>query len=403
MNEADPKSNSKTELHLSKRASSLIGIGAIPATIVSFCGDLLTPMGGWIVVGLIGIVSILISVYLIASLGLISKGGRMPWWYRITSGDEELSWVWQSKSPLGAHGVHVVAFFGFGCLFFSQQSFAARDSGGLLAENISAISVAQKQLGISGQILEQQVKTTAAVESIDKKADNFKKEISDNPRIQLANQGVLWESSRLNAAIKVGDTSTVRLFLDGGMLISVADSEDAFKSNNHLIKELLSGWRQSFAENNCPRLFARLIYDEVAAADPASIKMVKSLCTNQIAKESVRKKINEESVYFQEAMRNYKTEAAAVRSPEDCMRHELRNGERALLTEASKFSLIGQGSLDLRKQMISKIYVDVSTFMESDVRKHVRDYCQRQAAARPSPPDGLLLEKWKILDGWING
>lgn len=404
MNQENPNSNSnpKTGLNLSKRASGLIGISALPATIVSFCGDLFTPMGGWIIVGLIGIISIIVSCYLVASLSLINKGARLPWWYRLTSNDEELGWVWQSSNPFGAHGVHVTAFFGLVCLFFSQQSFAARDSGGLLAENVSAIAVAQKQLGISERILEQQIKTTIAVESLDKKADNFKKEISENPRIQLADKGVLWESARLTAAIQSGDATTVALFLEGGMPISIKDSEEAFRSSSGDVKKLLSNWPQSFVEKNCPRLFARLNYGEIKDADSVSIELVKSLCTNRIARESIQSELDKENAQAQEAMRRYKAESAALKSPEECMRHELRNGERALLTEASRFSLTGQGTLDLRKQMLSQIYIDISTFMESDVRNHVRKYCERQAAEKPTPPDISSVEKWKILDGWIN-
>ncbi|KQV79382.1 hypothetical protein ASD15_18805 [Massilia sp. Root351] len=56
-----------------------------------------------------------------------------------------------------------------------------------------------------------------SVSSIDKKMDTVKKEVSADPRKELANNGVAWKESEFIGAISRGDTRNVALFLDGGM------------------------------------------------------------------------------------------------------------------------------------------------------------------------------------------
>lgn len=75
--------------------------------------------------------------------------------------------------------------------------------------------------------------------SIDHNLQNVKKETSDDPRKELANQGILWERNALGSAISRGDLKVVQLFLDGGMKLSYMDVGNALRLNNQEMLNLL--------------------------------------------------------------------------------------------------------------------------------------------------------------------
>ena len=76
-------------------------------------------------------------------------------------------------------------------------------------------------------------------DSIDHTLQNVKKETSDDPRKELANQGILWDRNALGRAISQGDLKVVQLFLDGGMKLSYIDVGRALDLNNESMLNLL--------------------------------------------------------------------------------------------------------------------------------------------------------------------
>lgn len=82
-------------------------------------------------------------------------------------------------------------------------------------------------------------------DSIDHTLQNVKKETSDDPRKELANQGILWDRNALKSAIKQGDLKVVQLFLDGGMKLSYVDVGLALDLNN---ESMLNLFLQRLAE-----------------------------------------------------------------------------------------------------------------------------------------------------------
>lgn len=401
MTSSDPSPATPKAPGLSKRLGGLVTTGGIPATIVSFTGDLFTPKGGWILVGVLGVLALVIGGYLLLSLQHREEN-EMPWWYRMISSDSELGWAWKAETPIFAHGIHVIFLFGVVCLFSAQKSFAAAAEGGVLAGKVDAVAVAQRQLGISEQILAEQKKTNAALESLNKAAEGSKREISANPRIQLADKGVMWEAFRLTEAIKTQDKSTVALFLEGEMPIAVGDAWAGFKSPNGEIKKLLLSHSRLFNPADCKSFVGGLDASAVNQADELSAELVRTFCRNDVARSYVAQELEKQQKFMDRQMAAYNEALARQQTPEACMQHELRDGGRPLMQEASLFNPMAYTTMGPRQQMLAALNAKLITGRVGDVRPEVRKYCDRQANATPNiSTDDTHLQKWKRLQRWV--
>lgn len=151
-------------------------------------------------------------------------------------------------------------------------------------------------------------------DSIDHNLQNVKKETSDDPRKELANQGILWDRGALHSAIVNGDVKVVQLFLDGGMKLSYLNVDVALGRNNQTMLNLLL---QRVAEvdkeldqmpsyrNDC-RSFAYAIYgleNKGINPSPAAAPLINSLCEKR-----------EVIQYINEQVETYRIHAGMVKS-----------------------------------------------------------------------------------------
>lgn len=386
---------------LSKRITHLASTGGFPAMIVAFAGDVLGPKGGWIAVGLIGVVAIVIAVYLLFSLSNPSATSHTPWWYKLTNGDKELNWIWSSQPAFFTHGVHVVALFGILCLFSAGKTYAALGSGGYIGKNIDAVAAAQKQLGISQAILIEQKKTNEQLSSINTKADNFKKESSDDPRKELSNRGVAWENFRLTRAIASADLPTMELFLKGGMPISTADAVAAFVGSNNAVRVLVVSYKDLFNSQDCPNFVGRLDIKAVLAADQAAGAMVSKLCSNPATRAYLEKTLGQATEQHTRQLAAYNAEVAKVRNPQQCLQDETRDGGKRLMEEASRFNPTSVTTYSLRQSMLANINVKLMTG-KTNVLDEVKNYCSAQAAEKPNISiDDSYVKRTKTLLDWV--
>lgn len=104
-----------------------------------------------------------------------------------------------------------------GSHYLTQQS---TNSGGVLASVFPTIKEWQDSISaIEKPIIkiEQNTNRSAtAVESIDKKADNFKREVSEDPQKELMNRGVAWTNNSFGEALLRSDIAIIDLFIRGG-------------------------------------------------------------------------------------------------------------------------------------------------------------------------------------------
>lgn len=101
--------------------------------------------------------------------------------------------------------------------FFTQRN---SDNNGLLAATFPSLAVFQEELGIVNvklsEISQNTNRAATGIESIDKKADNFKREVSEDPQKELSNMGVPWTNDGFGQALLRNDTRVVSLFLAAG-------------------------------------------------------------------------------------------------------------------------------------------------------------------------------------------
>jgi hypothetical protein len=235
---------SEIDNKLSKRISSLFAVGAIPSGFIALIGDFFTPKGGAIAVGMLGFIALMFLIYLITYLSANDGTGKKPWWFKLTTNDKDINWIWMPKSPFSSHGVHVLIIVVIVCFFSANKSLASANKSGYLAKNIDSITIAQQQLGISEKMLKEVEKTATQVTELNKKADNFKKETSDNAAKELANRGIEWKEDNLWHAVVREDVEVVDLFMKGGFVpTSYTGSivQRAIMSNNQELITSLAG------------------------------------------------------------------------------------------------------------------------------------------------------------------
>ena len=139
-------------------------------------------------------------------------------------------------------------------------------------------------------------------DSIDHNLQNVKKETSEDPRKELANQGISWDRSALRSAIRQGDLKVVQLFLDGGMKLSYPDVGAALDLNNqsmlNLLLQRVAVVDKKLEQGIPPHIYdcTSLVFEIYALEDedinpsPAAAPLINSLCE----KKEVIQYINEQ-------------------------------------------------------------------------------------------------------------
>lgn len=108
-----------------------------------------------------------------------------------------------------------------GTLLFLKDGIPDAKEKGLIASKVEVIESLQRSLGI---VSRQLTEVNANLKTISTKMDNSKKEISQNPRKELANLGVIWSGESFYEAIKSNDKLLMNLFFKGGMQIDIIGS-----------------------------------------------------------------------------------------------------------------------------------------------------------------------------------
>jgi hypothetical protein len=389
-------------MKLKERAQGMAAVAAAPSITLGLAGDLFTPVGGWIAVGIVGVLALVLAVYLLVNLTLKRDLFFNTFIGRITTDSDDWRWIWNPYRPLSSHGLHMTIVFGVICLFIAGKSFAARTEGGLVAAKVPAVSVAQQQLGLTAKLVEEARKTNRTLDSIDFKADNFKRENSDDPRKELVNSGVLWESIRLERAISEGDTRTVQLFLLGGMPVSGTAAAAAFEQSAP-IANLLSEHAALFDEKKCDDFFQKINMKAVLTAGAHNAKLVTVLCGNDFGRRYASKELAATQAALAKRLDYRRKEKAARKPVAQCIRDNQNDGNltsRAMEVNAGRAIF---GTLSDYEYMLIKIQNALITG-RSDFQKEIQEYCQKQAKENESNDDyyekNMLM--WEKISDWVN-
>lgn len=212
------------------RIRMVVAAGALPGTVLAGLGDFFSPIGGWLVPLLAGLFAALLLVFLIV------RGGAPERLRTVVNDSIETSGTFEG--PLHRQpGVWALAVFAFIGIFVGVWSRADSGSGGLLASKLAIVSDMQQITGLMQRGLEEQQRARVAVEGIER---TVKRETSDDPRKELANQGIAWNSNGIEDAIRNGDARTLQLFIEGGMKVPPAFFKLALKEFDADVISVLS-------------------------------------------------------------------------------------------------------------------------------------------------------------------
>lgn len=200
----------KKSIPLLTKLRLTVAAGAIPGTTIAAIGDFFSPIGGWLLPLLVGVIAT-ITVAILLVVG--TRGVKAA-----SDADESLRGWWDGP-PHKQVGVWILSAIAISGLVFGSLSQARAGKGGLLAQKISAVSEAQQLAGFMRESLETQARTAAATEAI---RDTVKKETSADPRKELANLGQPWSEQGAYAAIRRQDPESLQLYLDGGMKLQAS-------------------------------------------------------------------------------------------------------------------------------------------------------------------------------------
>lgn len=390
-------------MKLADRIKSFVAVGALPGALIGFAGDLFTPRGGWLIALICGVLSIIISIVLfllIYSKKEKFKNGKI---YALTTFDGENDSIWNCIHPLKSHSLHVLIIFGVICMTISFKSYALSAKGGILADNASPIKAAQEMLGISHQILVEQKKTNEELGKLNKTAEGLKQEISTDPRKELSNMGVRWEAGPFQDALRASDVRLSKLFLQGEMQISAASLHVAFKSPSLEIHKIVGEKANLFNAADCRSVFKSISADEVLVAIPSAIKMMHEFCSKSDIKIQVQSEFDKSQSFHSEQMAAYNKELALQQSPSDCIKHEKRNGARALIDEVVNFDPSRSMTYTDRETMLGEIKNSMNFGRAGKMDSIINNYCEKQARTEPNIYiNDIEVRKWKAIMQWIS-
>ncbi len=388
-------------IRLKERVEGMAAVAAVPGVTLGLLGDVFTPVGGWVIVAIVGALALLLAVCLYVKLTLSRERFFSTFVGRITTESEDWRWIWNPSRPVTSHALHMMIVFGVICLLISGKSVEARAEGGLVAANVPAAAAFQQQIGLTEKLVEEARKTNRTLESIDSKADNFKRESSDDPPKDLVNSGVLWESVRLERAIADGDIKTVRLFLLGGMPLTGIGAAAAFEQSAPLA-DLVSAHASLFDARKCEDFFWRLNKKAVLTAGAHGARLVTSLCSNDVGRTYASNELARADNALKEHLDDRRKEAAARKPIAQCVKEHLNDG--ALTTKAMEVSSTRaiKGTLSEYEYMLFNVQ-SALVAGRSNFQNEIQEYCKSQTVETKS--DGSYennVSTWKKIGKWVN-
>lgn len=272
-----------------QRIRSLISISAIPASMISFIGDIFTPKGGGVIVIIIGILTFFIALYLISSM----FSNNNPWWLKLFNNNEKNKF-WTGRNPIFTHGTQVILLFSAICIISGYSSYSKRDSNGYL-NSISFFNNFQKQ------ILELQLKEH---EKLNSEVENLKKETSNNPRKELVNLGYSWEKENFLNTIRNTDEYAFELFLKSGWSnINYQDIKEILSVKNLKFIEMLSLYKDNIKDIDCTLIIKHAIPFDI---DENKSNLILEICNDNETKKVIKEKYFSKIEEFKKLQMNIK-------------------------------------------------------------------------------------------------
>jgi len=229
---------------------------------------------------------------------------------------------------------------------------------------------------------------------------NVKRETSTDPRKELANLGVMWESSNFHNAIARGDEKTISLFLQGGMPWDFNDIRRVGHENKVQLVNLFADYKrnQSDAQKNdesCSRFIDGWSYagqEQGIPLNDGEKIVLKNFCVTstvisayETEKEKLQKKYDEEQAEYRKTIAFYNDSAR-------CVNTLMKDNGRAIYYDASvNVNKCMDGNIPECASLYAPIAYD-SHGNPAKIREIVVAYCdKKKASISPGPSNAVLL------------
>ncbi|MYN10201.1 STY4199 family HEPN domain-containing protein [Pseudoduganella aquatica] len=241
-----------------------------------------------------------------------------------------------------------------------------------------------------------------SVTSIDRKMDTVKKEVSADPRKELANNGVAWKESEFIGAISRGDTRNVALFLAGGMRWQLGYTGKVLEQGDSKTVALLMEHPELLAreDSDCAQAMGRA-RRWVPGSSPLQAqqlsgdeqRMLQRFCSRPQDIAYATKQYESELKSHREARAEYDRQKAAVKPVPQCEAAEM-NREGALINEAGGFNPMRRGTSTPRDELLGEVYVGISTGLldRNKLRAAVHKYCTDLVEKEPN----IDINDWSV-------
>jgi hypothetical protein len=213
----------------------------------------------------------------------------------------------------------VSTFFAYGVfllssiLYFYQLSNGSAKEHGVVAENFSVVSQWQEDIGIVERKLDEIV---VAIKDV-------KREVSDDPKKELANKGVDWTSDNFARAVANKHYDLIELFSAGGMKLDSYFFEDYFKHwYTPESAEILVSYG-AFSGRECVFSKKNLSFYVGQSADQGRLSALKSACATDVTHDSLRSLRDQLSKEYSSLV---KVMGGALGSSASCAKNVLSRG-----------------------------------------------------------------------------
>lgn len=385
-----------------KRVTSLISSAGLPAVVLGFVGDFFSPVGGWIWALGIGVIALILTVYLLATLSA-SDASERTWWMRLSKRDKEIWWIWQDRPAYKCHGVHLCFVFSAVCLVLAYQSFGARSEGGVLAKNVEMLKVAQQSLGIQQAILDEAKQTNKHLGSMDKQLQEhlptLAKEVSDDPAKEINKLTGRWSQAGFNEAISDRNLRVISLYLQSGMAPSDAGVQRIFQESSPEIRQVLLQHGTALPPQQCARILPLLRKTVVLDPPQLAPDLIRKLCSNSEARKVAQEKIAE----ARKLRAEHDRENAQRPTVSQCVAQHSKRNYDPLMEKASRFHPTQPMHGDDAK-LVTEVYLAMMTgdVSPSTMARLVKTYCEEAAKPQPFVEGwGPSVEQWTAIARWI--
>lgn len=228
---------------------------------------------------------------------------------------------------------------------------------------------------------------------------NVKRETSADPRKELANIGVMWESSNFHNAIARRDEKTIRLFLQGGMpwefndisrvghenevqlvnlFVEYKRNQSDAQKNDESCSGFINGWSYTGQEQGIPLNDGEKIVLNKFCVNPKVINAYES------EKGKLQRKYDEDQA-------EYRKTIAFYNEPGRCVNTLMKDNGRAIYYDASvNVNRCIDGNIPECTSLYGPIAYD-SQGNPATIRNIVVAYCDKQKASISREPSNALL------------